>query len=128
MGAGHSVTALYEIAPAGERVDMPGVDPLKYQTRSQLSAQAWQGEAMTVKFRYKAPDADTSSLLELVVPARLSMSANLGFAAAVAEFKCSFDSEFKGPHRFAARAMAERYPGVDSMVIAGVGTIEKVRR
>ncbi len=32
MGAGHSVTALYEIVPAGVKIDMPGVDPLRYQT------------------------------------------------------------------------------------------------
>ena len=31
MGAGHSVTALYELLPAGEPIDIPGVDALKYQ-------------------------------------------------------------------------------------------------
>ena len=31
MGAGHTVTALYEIVPAGQSVDVPSIDPLKYQ-------------------------------------------------------------------------------------------------
>ena len=31
MGAGHSVTALYELVPVGEKIDIPGIDPLKYQ-------------------------------------------------------------------------------------------------
>ena len=34
IGAGHTVTALYEIVPAGVAVDAPSVDPLKYQTRA----------------------------------------------------------------------------------------------
>ena len=31
MGAGHSVTALYELIPAGQRAGTPSIDPLKYQ-------------------------------------------------------------------------------------------------
>src|SRR5262245_66336262 len=31
MGAGHSVTALYELIPAGQKIDVPSIDPLKYQ-------------------------------------------------------------------------------------------------
>jgi Ca-activated chloride channel family protein len=65
MGAGHSVTALYEIVPAGQAVDLPGVDPLKYQQPAGLSASAGSDEAMT-KLRYKEPDGTTSS------PPRLS--------------------------------------------------------
>src|SRR6185436_2304162 len=51
MGAGHSVTALYEIAPAGEKLDLPGIDPLKYQQPPALSSNANLNEAMTVKLR-----------------------------------------------------------------------------
>jgi Ca-activated chloride channel family protein len=38
IGAGHSVTALYEIVPVGAPIDAPGVDPLKYQRESQQDA------------------------------------------------------------------------------------------
>src|SRR4029077_19504024 len=52
IGAGHSVTALYELIPAGQPMDGASIDPLKYQT-SQPSASAQGTEAMTVKIRYK---------------------------------------------------------------------------
>jgi len=63
IGAGHNVTALYEIVPAG--VEVPGgkVDALKYQQKTAPSAAATSGELLTVKIRYKAPDANTSKLL-----------------------------------------------------------------
>ena len=65
IGAGHSVTALYEIVPAGGEVEAPAVDPLKYQRHRPSSATraASSDELMTVKLRYKAPDGDTSRLL-----------------------------------------------------------------
>ena len=89
IGAGHSVTVLYEIVPAG--VDMPGlsVDPLKYQTPSVPavpSGQANSNELLTLKLRYKDPSANTSELISRTVVNRLQpMSANVGFASAVAE-------------------------------------------
>jgi Ca-activated chloride channel family protein len=87
IGAGHSVTALYEIVPAGEKVDASDVDPLKYQRESRQSSAAGSGELLTVKVRYKAPDGDTSQLLSRVLENRPEpMTANLGFASAVAEF------------------------------------------
>ncbi len=62
MGAGHSVTALYEIVPPGEDVDSPAVDPLKYQ-RPATAAPPPAGtvpsnELMTVKVRYKQPEGE----------------------------------------------------------------------
>src|SRR5262249_37527191 len=63
MGAGHTVTALYEVVPAGQPVNVPGVDPLKYQTGRAPSPEAARGEWLTVKMRYKDPEADTSKLL-----------------------------------------------------------------
>jgi Ca-activated chloride channel homolog len=88
MGAGHVVTALYEIVPPG--VDAPGgVDPLRYQDaepRPQV-ASTNTTELMNVKVRYKAPDGDVSRLIEHPVrEAGQRVTANLGFAAAVAEF------------------------------------------
>jgi Ca-activated chloride channel family protein len=64
IGAGHSVTALYEIVPAG--TDVPGVkkvDDLKYQSKTIPNANATTGELLTVKIRYKQPDGKTSKLL-----------------------------------------------------------------
>jgi Ca-activated chloride channel family protein len=87
IGAGHSVTALYEIVPVGEQVDGAGVDPLKYQSVTRATDAAGSGEMLTVKVRYKAPDGDTSQLLSRVLLNRPSaMTENLGFASAVAEF------------------------------------------
>ena len=56
-------------------MDVPGVDPLKYQQQANLSAAAASDEAMTVKLRYKEPDDATSSLLSVVVGNHASTSA-----------------------------------------------------
>jgi len=90
MGAGHTVTALYEIVPAGEEIPNGGVDPLKYQQPVDPPARTIatnSTELMNIKVRYKAPDGDASKLLEFPVRENgQRMTANLGFAAAVAEF------------------------------------------
>ena len=87
IGAGHSVTALYEIVPVGVKVDAGDVDPLKYQRETRDTRAASSGELLTVKVRYKAPQAETSRLLSRAVVNRPSaMTANVGFASAVAEF------------------------------------------
>ncbi|HSB93720.1 MAG TPA: von Willebrand factor type A domain-containing protein, partial [Flavitalea sp.] len=66
LGSGHTVTALYEVIPTGEKNDFEEkVDPLKYSqhpTMKQSSA-----EILTVKFRYKNPHQETSQLIEQVV-------------------------------------------------------------
>jgi hypothetical protein len=97
-------------------VDVPGVDPLKYQQPANLSASAGSDEAMTVKLRYKEPDGATSSLLSVVVGNHPSTSPALGFAAAVAEFGMVLrDSEFKGASSYAgAEALAVRFKGDDA--------------
>jgi Ca-activated chloride channel family protein len=87
IGAGHSVTALYEVVPAGVDVPSAKVDPLKYQTQAQPSGAASSDELMTVKLRYKAPDGDESRLVSETVRNRPEpMRANVAFASAVAEF------------------------------------------
>ena len=86
IGAGHSVTALYEIVPAGVAMDTPSVDPLKYQAPPSRPAGASSDELLTVKLRYKAPDGDESRLISATVGTRVqTMTANVGFASAVAE-------------------------------------------
>jgi Ca-activated chloride channel homolog len=116
LGAGHSVTALYEIVPAGVKIDLPGVDPLRYQTTSAGGGDNYGDELMAVKLRYKQPDAEASQLRTFTVSARRDMAPELGFAAAVAEFGMLLrDSEFKGSASFAqARNLATRFRGPDT--------------
>ncbi len=88
MGAGHQVTALYEIVPASPSA-APAVDPLKYQDRPS-SAPAEDEELLTVKLRCKEPDGERSRLLTQTVkgdarkPA--AASTDFRFAAAVAAY------------------------------------------
>jgi Ca-activated chloride channel homolog len=69
IGAGHTVTALYEIVPKGTPAapTAPAVDPLKYQSPGVPSAAASSGELMTVSVRYKPPQGDVSTKLSVVV-------------------------------------------------------------
>ncbi len=105
IGSGHTVTALYEIAPLGREADAPGVDPLRYQeAKPKPEAQgtadpAKAKELFTVKVRYKAPQADESKLMAFVVEdgADDSTSDEFRFASAVAEFGLILrESQFRG--------------------------------
>ena len=102
IGAGHTVTALYEVALAGAEVDVPTVDPLKYQTPTRPSDDEEVSEdLLTLKLRYKEPEADTSKLLEFPVldgGTRFGQaSPDFQFAAAVASFGMLLrGSEHKG--------------------------------
>ena len=87
IGAGHSVTALYEIVPKGERTPGAQVKGLKYQQPSWTTPAARGSDLMTVAVRYKQPDGQTSQRVERTVRnTPRPMTANLGFASAVAEF------------------------------------------
>ena len=68
IGAGHSVTALYEIVPVGAALEaeLPQVDDLKYQETAPTSEAANSGELFTLKLRYKFPGQDQSQLMEFV--------------------------------------------------------------
>jgi Ca-activated chloride channel homolog len=116
LGAGHSVTALYEIVPAGQHVDMPGIDPLKYQNAPASSSGAPRGEIMTVKIRHKQPEGVTSALMSRAVSGQDHVTPELGFASAVAEFGMLLrESEFLGSSGFeAARLRAEQFRGSDA--------------
>ena len=57
IGSGHTMTAFYEIVPAGSDEKIADVDPLKYQKRTESG----RGEVCTVKLRWKKPDGDTST-------------------------------------------------------------------
>ncbi len=87
VGAGHTVTAFYEIVPHGVEIALRGVDGLKYQTPAQAPANGG-AELLTVKLRYKHPGQDTSQLLELpMIDGGTSLaeaSTDFRFATAVA--------------------------------------------
>jgi Ca-activated chloride channel homolog len=99
LGSGHTVTAIYEIIPAGVRSDfLSDVDDLKYQQAAKVSNSK---DLLTVKFRYKKPVETNSILLETVVSNQAkpfnTASENLRFASAVAEFGMLLtESKFKG--------------------------------
>jgi Ca-activated chloride channel family protein len=88
IGAGHHVTALYELVSPGKEGSLPQVDPLKYAKPAPPSAPS--DECFTVKLRYKRPDGDASRLLELGIQdagrAFADASDDLKFACAVAGF------------------------------------------
>lgn len=100
MGSGHTVTALYEIIPAGIKDAYSGnVDELKYQKVEKKAAVF--DELLTVKFRYKEPQGMVSKLSETVLKDNPKdfdkQPVDFRFAAAVAEVGMLLrDSEFKG--------------------------------
>jgi Ca-activated chloride channel homolog len=90
IGAGHSVTALYEVVPVGANTPGAGTDPLKYQKPGATTDAARSGEMVTVKLRYKPPTGDESQKLEVPVTDTgktfPQASTELRFAASVAAF------------------------------------------
>ena len=97
IGAGHTVTALYEIIPVGPN-SKSSVDDLKYQ-KSENKTQFGE-ELLTVKFRYKEPKESRSKLITVALNSHVSpkeyLSKNYMFSAAVAEFGMLLrGSEFK---------------------------------
>ncbi|MGK0360290.1 MAG: Ca-activated chloride channel family protein [Bradymonadia bacterium] len=91
IGAGHTVTALYEVIPTGV-AGARTVDPLRYQPSYQAPKPAKPGsrEMLTIKLRYKAPTGGKSQLISgAIVDDGASFqdaSADLRFAASVAAF------------------------------------------
>ncbi len=96
MGAGHTVTALYEIIPAGSHESLKSIDPLKYQNKGGEKSKAiivdtnHRAELMTVKLRYKQPDGFTSTKVEIPIKGKVmdleNTSDNFRFSASIAEF------------------------------------------
>lgn len=91
LGAGHTVTALYEVIPKGVDSYFKPIDDLKYQQKEDGKKKEQYGdELLTVKFRYKAPDGDVSKLIVKTVAnesvAANKTSDNFRWSAAVAIF------------------------------------------
>ena len=115
MGAGHSVTALYEIVPPGGSSDVPKTDALKYQK----SVAVESAEVLTVKLRYKEPKEDKSRLVEYPLTAETLVkkepTLDFRFASAVAEAALILrDSAMKGDASYdAVLARARKSKGED---------------
>lgn len=122
LGAGHQVTAFYELIPAGSDENTPGVDPLRYQkdAAQKPSAKSARNEVAWLKLRYKEPTAGKSELLEWPVSNQAmsfdSAPADTRFAAAVAEYGILLrGSKFKGDASFGhALQVASRAVGEDA--------------
>lgn len=106
LGAGHTVTALYEIIPAGSAEETDSVDALKYQAAATSgSSTGANTELMTLKLRYKAPRGLRSRLITHVQRAErkelVKASENCRFSCSVAEFGMLLrDSRYKGRSDF----------------------------
>ncbi|KAB2913329.1 MAG: VWA domain-containing protein [Bacteroidetes bacterium] len=102
LGAGHTVTALYEIIPVGSTQNIEGFFDLKYQeTERKTTLKDYGNELLTAKLRYKNPDQDVSKLLvQTLVNSNQSYekaSDNLRFACGVTAYAMLLrDSKFKG--------------------------------
>jgi Ca-activated chloride channel homolog len=122
IGAGHSVTALYEVVPASKKdkqAATPKVDELKYR---KLAADPRglgddSGEMLTLKLRYKQPDGDKSALIETPVKDAggtfAKSSRDFKFASSVAAFGMILR---ESPHKGRAT-----YPAVLEWAEDGVG-------
>jgi len=118
IGAGHTVTALYELVPA-DGSPRSGVDPLKYQAARPKGAVVASDELLTVKLRYKQPRGSRSKLMSTVVRdvggGHERASEDFRWSAAVAGFGMVLRSS---PHRGSAsfelvHALAEGAIGSD---------------
>lgn len=99
IGAGHTVTALYEIT-LQDNVDEISESNLKYQIVAVKESALNTDEILTVKFRYKEPDGTESKLIAqpvLFSSLKEKPGINFNFSAAVAMFGMILkDSDYKG--------------------------------
>lgn len=120
LGAGHNVTALYEIVPVGVSIDLPGVDELKYQKTQTKEGDFASTDALTVKLRYKEPDGSESKLISQVVT-YVSRNFNdasetFRFSASVAEWGMLLrNSPYKGSSTYGSvLTLAKNSKGKDT--------------
>jgi len=119
LGAGHTVTALYELTPAKSKEPVTAeVDPLKYQQAEIKPSALNSNELMTVKLRYKPPQQDQSLLIERPVNTTGvgQYSDNFTFAASVASFGMLLrQSKYAGTASYdSVLEMAKQGQGSDS--------------
>jgi Ca-activated chloride channel family protein len=140
IGAGHAVTALYELIPASGNTEAlaPTMDELRYQRSVDLTDASRTGEWMTVGIRYKKPDSDVSTPLS--VPAKgddkkfEDASEDFRFTASVAAFGMLLrKSEYAGNwtmsdvQRIASEAKGDDPHGLRGEFIAVVSKAAELR-
>ena len=110
IGAGHSVTALYEVTPVGSPAQLSA--PLRYQA---AAPDAGGDELGFLALRYKAPGAATSQLIETPITADMAPLPDAGFATAIAGFgQLLRGSDYMGDWSFGdAIALANETKGAD---------------
>lgn len=81
LGAGHTVTAIYEVTPVGSPAQLS--DPLRYAPNTVAAS---SNELGYVKLRYKAPGEDVSQLIETPIIGEAIPGTEASFAAAIAGF------------------------------------------
>jgi Ca-activated chloride channel family protein len=140
IGAGHTVTALYELIPAGvESTALAGVDPLRYQQTGSLSTDAFTDEVLALKLRYKQPDDDVSREIRFALRDEgcefARASDDFRFAACVAAFGMLLrDSKYKGDitlpavAEMAQTALADDLQGYRSEFVALAQRASAMRR
>ena len=114
IGAGHSVTAIYEVTPIGSPAQLS--DPLRYGTATPESVTRPSSELGFLKLRYKEPGATTSQLIEVpILPDMGEVTGDIRFASAIAGFgELLKDSIFSGEWQFSdAIALASSARGDD---------------
>ncbi|MEZ5000098.1 MAG: von Willebrand factor type A domain-containing protein [Bacteroidales bacterium] len=137
MGSGHTVTAIYELVPAGKGYGTSSVDPLKYQPARRTVAEDYSEELLTVKLRYKKPGGSKSILMVQPYAGRIraieEASDNLRFSAAVAGFGMLLrDSENSGNFtlerviELAASSRGKDEEGYRSEFIRLAGTVKSM--
>ncbi|WP_309744013.1 VWA domain-containing protein [Chamaesiphon sp. OTE_20_metabat_361] len=121
LGAGHAVTALYEVIPVGVKTDLKFATPVDRTAADQETQIAANStELMQVRLRYKAPKSDTSELLTGKVENSIAKpidtaSNNLKFAAAVTAYGMNLrNSPYKGSSNFGSvLELANQSKGAD---------------
>ena len=120
IGAGHTVTALYELVPAGQETGQSATEPLKYarpKEKKPAANPSLSPESFTVRIRFKAPEGDVSKQIDrgFVDEGRDSSvaSGDFKFAAAVASFGMLLRD---APHKGSAS-----YSGILELAETGVG-------
>jgi Ca-activated chloride channel family protein len=120
VGAGHAVTALYELVPPGVPLPRPAADPLVYQRPAAPGGSGAGSDLMRLKVRYRQPDGQTGEEREWRIPDRVAhledASADFKFQAAVAAFGMILrDSPHKGGASLdAVLALADEGLGPDA--------------
>jgi Ca-activated chloride channel family protein len=140
IGAGHHVTALYELVPPGKEGAVAAVEPLEFQKPARADTN--RDESLIVKLRFKRPDGDKSDLIRVGVVDKGTDSAHASndfkFASAVAMFGqllraspykgLSYEHDYEAVKELAASSMGEDPSGYRKEFLVLVGKAQAIDR